>query len=563
MLFIVASVVFFTCLLAGWGGICVRYFRFETGNPWLYPFLGMFAAGTAFTAVSLYWPLDGVALGAFILLGLAGLPWWARAMNKWRSEYSLEARAVFWVIVLAGTVVLSAKDAYVEWPATYYDTDLYHANTVRWLNEYGTPLGLASLHGRLGMNSVWLVLSALFDNAFWDNRIAWIMAVLPFSCIVAYFSYNLLFATGRATRLFCGVVLTFACIDGARSPNLYYDLPALWINTMVFTECLARAEDGWRVTIGHASVLICLAALAFSIKPMTGISLFFVTAFALYGLRKNNSFGIFNVCRVFAPAATLGAVWVARNLLLSGYPLFPLPLFPLPADWTSPKELVIAVYEDIIAWARAPGPEYMQSLHTWDWLTPWLKRQIESRRFWCFAGLPLLMAVPMWGRTLSGRKEVMPIFFLAWTASSLFYWFFTAPDLRFGAAFFQIFFALGLAFALRQSAWLASCEANCKDFLQSRRLYIFVSALGFLAILSAGAWVLHSKNRSLFHVGNVPAAKLSSRALDTLVTPPILLFFPINGDDRCGNSPIPCTPYDNPRLRLRVAGELGSGFYIE
>jgi hypothetical protein len=563
MLFTVTSVFFFVCLLAGWGGLCVRYLRFETDNPWLYPFLGMFAAGTLFTAVSLYWPLNGMALAVFILVGLVGLPGWARTFRKWHSAYSLEARAVFWAIVFGATVVLAARCAYTEWPGFAYDTDLYHANTVRWLNEYGTPPGLASLHGRLGMNSIWLVLSALFDNVYWDNRIAWVMGVLPFLCTIAYLSYNILFTTGKATRLFCGVMLFFAFTNVIRFPNLYYDLPALWINMMVFTECLARAENGWRMTPGQASALISLAALAFIIKPMTGITLFFVTAAALYGLRKNHYLAIGHACRAFAPAVTAGIVWMTRNALLSGYPLFPLSLFPLPMDWTLPKEQVIAVYEDIIAWARMPGPGYRQSLHTWDWVVPWLERHIGSRRFWRYAGLPLLMALPLWSKALCRRKNATPIFFAIWATSSLFYWFFTAPDLRFGAVFFQIFFALGLAFALYQAAWPASWKAYCAAFLQNRRSYIFAPTLALLIVLSTSVDVFYNSKRSLFYIKGIPAKILSSRELDTSVTPPILLFFPINGNDRCGNSPIPCTPYDNPNLRLRVPGDLGSGFHIE
>jgi hypothetical protein len=440
---------------------------------------------------------------------------------------------------------------------------LYHANTVRWLNEYGTPPGLASLHGRLGMNSIWLVLSALFDNAYWDNRVAWIMGGLLFSCTVAYLLYNTLFITRRAIRLFCGAMLFFVFIHGARNPNLYYDLPALWINMMVFTECLVCAENGWRMTPGQASISISLAALAFTIKPMTGITLLFVTVAALYGLRKNHCLAIGHTCRAFAPAMAACIVWMARNTLLSGYPLFPLSLFPLPMDWTLPKELVVTtVYEIIIASARKCSVEF---LHTWDWVVPWLERHLKWWWFWCFAGLPLLMAVPLWGKTLCRRKNMTPVFFLAWSASSLFYWFFTAPDLRFGAAFFQIFFALGLAFALRQSAWLASCEAYGEDFLQNRQSCVLMSALGFLflIVLSASIWTFHSTNRSLFYIGSIPAATLSSRELDTSVTPPILLFFPTNGDALCGNSPIPCAPYDDPRLRLRVPGDLGGGFYIK
>jgi hypothetical protein len=154
------------------------------------------------------------------------------------------------------------------------------------------------------------------------------------------------------------------------------------------------------------------------------------------------------------------------------------------------------------------------------------------------------------------------VFFGVWAALCLFYWFFTAPDLRFGAVLFQIFFALSLAFAVNQAVWPASWEAHYARFLQNRRASIIGSAFFLLMAILISAGQLHSAARSVLHVGSMPSKKLSSRTLDRSVSPPILLFFPASGDDRCGNSPLPCAPSDALRLTLRVPGRLGGGFYI-
>jgi len=565
MLFIFSSVIFLTCLLAGWGSLCVRYIRLETDNPCLYPFLGMFLAGTMFTAYSLFLPLQGISMVVFVVVGLIGLPKWRDAFRTRRSEYSREACGAFLVFMLSCILMLSARYSYSVWPGWAFDTDLYHANTVLWLNEYGTPPGLANLHTRLGFNSVWLTLSALFDNGFWDNRIAWIMPVLLFSCTISYLLYIVLFKSGRIVRLFCGTMLFFVFYMNIRSsaPSLYYDFPALFINMAVFVECLALAEDGWDITTGQASLITCLAVLAFTIKPLAGISVFFATGVAIYGLKKTRCLSAAHICVAFAPAVASGILWMARNCLLSGYPLFPLYLFPLSADWTVPTGMVVGTYEDIIAWARTPGlPGYRQSLHNWNWIVPWMKRLIGSRDFWLLTGLPLLAAIPLWFRALCRRESGQSAFFGAWAALCLLYWFVTAPDLRFGVIFFQIFFAVGLAFAFNQTMWLSAWGSNCAKFLKNGWSYIAISAISLLMAILVSAEALHSSKRNIFHVGSIPARELASRTLDTSVSPPLLLFFPVEGN-RCGNSPIPCTPYDNLGLRLRVPGDLGSGFYID
>lgn len=47
----------------------------------------------------------------------------------------------------------------------HYDTGLYHAQSIRWIEEYGVVPGLANLHSRFGYNSAAFALCALFGGA--------------------------------------------------------------------------------------------------------------------------------------------------------------------------------------------------------------------------------------------------------------------------------------------------------------------------------------------------------------------------------------------------------------
>lgn len=49
---------------------------------------------------------------------------------------------------------------------SHYDTGLYHAQAIRWVEEYGVVKGLALLHCRFGYNSAAFPLSALFSFRF-------------------------------------------------------------------------------------------------------------------------------------------------------------------------------------------------------------------------------------------------------------------------------------------------------------------------------------------------------------------------------------------------------------
>lgn len=48
----------------------------------------------------------------------------------------------------------------------HYDSDLYHAQSIRWIEEYGVVKGLGNLHERFAYNSASFALSALYSMKF-------------------------------------------------------------------------------------------------------------------------------------------------------------------------------------------------------------------------------------------------------------------------------------------------------------------------------------------------------------------------------------------------------------
>ncbi|MBQ2608911.1 MAG: hypothetical protein II586_00960, partial [Butyrivibrio sp.] len=71
----------------------------------------------------------------------------------------------------------------------HYDSDLYHAQAIRWIEEYGVVKGLGNLHVRLAYNSAAFPLSALFSMKFLQlDRSYHVMAgffalVLAWECV--------------------------------------------------------------------------------------------------------------------------------------------------------------------------------------------------------------------------------------------------------------------------------------------------------------------------------------------------------------------------------------------
>ena len=52
----------------------------------------------------------------------------------------------------------------------HYDSDLYHAQSIRWIEEYGIVKGLGNIHVRFAYNSSFFALSALYSMKFLCGR---------------------------------------------------------------------------------------------------------------------------------------------------------------------------------------------------------------------------------------------------------------------------------------------------------------------------------------------------------------------------------------------------------
>jgi hypothetical protein len=70
----------------------------------------------------------------------------------------------------------------------HYDSDLYHAQAIHWIEDYGVIRGLGNLHVRLAYNSASFALSALYSMSFLVGRSFHVMAgfcalMLAWQCI--------------------------------------------------------------------------------------------------------------------------------------------------------------------------------------------------------------------------------------------------------------------------------------------------------------------------------------------------------------------------------------------
>ena len=383
-------------------------------------------------------------------------------------------------------------------------------------------------------------------------------------------------------RLYCLLTLPYLVqLAASTQPTLYFDEAAL-LAQMVLVAELLRWPASLTETDGGAGdypvrvvswllVVVSVAVLGFSIKPLGAISLMLVLLVSAaagigYSLRRRMSLsrGIRPAIAVCTIAGIVLAGILVRNAILTGWLFFPLPAGNIHAEWSMPElardgsyggmQSVDGLYGIIKAWARLPGPEHVLALSGGFpvWFPKWRERVWQGVEPWLFyAGIALVAAHLIRSLLSRARREdiLRDMLLAGLAASNLCFWFLTAPDMRFGRGFFWIWMGLGGCMVLSRVSFRPSAAYA-------------VACLPLACLITPILAEAAPRHRpALWHIGTATARPTREIVLDNGQTPPLVLLVPKEGD-QCGDAAIPCTPYPRDTLQMRKPGCLQAGFKI-
>lgn len=333
--------------------------------PVLLPLVGLGALATLCSALSLVGP---VALGAHLVI-LAGAAAYAIASRRRLALRVAEIRtalravtpgsAVLGVGILAIALERTAGLLYV------YDTGLYHAQAIRWLEEYGTVTGVGNLHMRFAYPTAWFPVVALFSLPFLGLGSLHVLTGLVVALFVLYTldGFGRIRAGQRQASSFVRLALVaapfllFANWLSSPTPDVVGTI-LTWTAGLL---ALERAEAGTLGTLDSDSVvMLALTAFAAAMKVSVAPILLLAWPFAwrqVTGGRRRTAGALLLV--VMVPVLLLGV----RTFIIAGYPVYP--LYPLPpldrplVDWAIPPDTARLDLGWVLAWARIPGPPPM------------------------------------------------------------------------------------------------------------------------------------------------------------------------------------------------------------
>lgn len=555
-------------------GLVKKAFRLQTDKT--IHFTVVCIAGMAFTTflvatLCLFIPIDFIA--NLIVFAIAALYFLYKRkiiiqQFKYFREQIKNTPTLIKVLFICYLFTISIISAM---PSSHYDDGLYYSGSIKWLQEYGTVPGLANLNPRLAFNSSWMMLQSLFGFHLFSGKLLNDLNGLLYVLVFAYSLQGVsMLLKGDRTLLIFVRTLFFLPVLALHFPashdfilyniNLFSspspDVPASFIMWMIFLLFLENQPDQNLLKLKQV-LIVLFTCFLFTIK-LSVVPIVIFILFILWTFLKQKQFKI--VALTIAGCVVYMVPWLARNVIISGYIIFPfakLDFFSF--DWKLPIDSVKWHENAIRIWAINPEYDLSKELQVpfSEWFPGWFERltYIQSVIIIFIVLFTIIWSVIfLYGILKKGypflKTNAKAIIFIITSLVGIAFWFYKGPDLRLGFGFCIFFCMFGI------SAFIKYFTDNFTK--QVALSTIFLSYLIF-AVSYMDIWTNAPLKRM---AAGLPEYPLPQQRDSIPLSPTINLYLTKN--EACWNCSLPCTmDYEYGVLRPVLRGKtLKEGFKV-
>jgi len=432
----------------------------------------------------------------------------------------------------------------------HYDSDLYHAQSIRWIEEYGIVKGLGNIHVRFAYNSSFFALSALYSMKFLCGRslhtVNGLIALLLWMQVLVLFQKK----KDRKTlvtdfaRVGAFYYLTIIYRDIVSPASDYAVMCVVFLIVIKWLELLEREEKQ-----ATPYALLCVAGVyAVTLKLTAGLILILAIKPLSILLRekKLQDIGIYLLlgCEVIVP-------WLARNVLISGYLLYPFPALDLfRVDWKIPAASAVLDAAEIQTWGRGIYNAALVDLPLIKWFPAWFHETLPAigkllvlADIVCVPIFLILVVKSLMVKNLSAqnalnRMRSNQLLVLGTMLASYLFWQFSAPLLRYGYAYIllTIMITSGILFDILRKYF---------DKFQKKDMIVKIALLGTTALFLFSAIKMYSFVRYFYTESAKPAYQYQQDygqyELESYDVNGVLFYYPVSGD-RTGYDYFPSVP---------------------
>lgn len=325
------------------------------------------------------------------------------------------------------------------------DTGIYHAQMIRWYEEYGIVPGLANLQQHFGYNSAYLAYAAIFSMKWLLGQSLHGTTGFLQAFLVIWALYGLKSFKYHKRHLADGcraAILLYAIVIAERVMSPATDFGAmylsLWILTLWAKTACEREEREEEKTDFYA--LLCVAVVCVTTYKLSAGMLVLLTLYPAVFLIRGKEWK--KIALYFLSGVIVLAPWLIRNVILTGWLIYPfeaIDLFRL--DWKVPLELMQHDSDQIKVWGRCLFDVGRIQDPVSVWLPIWWN---AKDRYEIMLLTGNIIAAALTGFTALYRfirKEKISwdcVVLYAAVFAGIAGWVFTAPFIRYGLAFLLI-----------------------------------------------------------------------------------------------------------------------------
>ncbi|SEK82148.1 hypothetical protein SAMN04487770_10392 [Butyrivibrio sp. ob235] len=255
----------------------------------------------------------------------------------------------------------------------HYDTDLYHAQAIRWIEEYGMVKGLGNLHLRLGYNSASFALSALYSGAFLGKSLhamaGYFALLLAWQCAdlksIARRGHIVLSDFVRVIAIY----YLFTIFDEIVSPASDYFMATMVFYIVIHWLDLYAMHE--RAFLPHALLAICavwVTTIKLSAAPLVLLAIYPIVRI----IKKQKKAGLKPILLCVLFCIFIALPYFVRNVVMTGWLVYPftgVDLFNF--AWKVPVETAISDAHEIAAYGRGFTDVAMYNAPFGQWFPAW------------------------------------------------------------------------------------------------------------------------------------------------------------------------------------------------
>lgn len=286
--------------------------------------------------------------------------------------------AVFIIVIVTGLYTLKAPNN--------VDTYLYHAQAIRWIEEYGVVPGLGNLHNRFAYNSAFMPLQALFSFSWLFEQPLHSMNGFLGCFFVCYgVITNKLFTQedSRLSDFLKFVIVIYVCVNRNNISSPGTDLSAMLVTIYIFCKWSEYTEERERGSQSFG--IVCLVAVWAATLKVSVVTSLLLVIYPAAVLIREKKWKI--ICKDIIGGVIIAVPWLIRNIIISGYILYPysgIDLFGF--DWKMPADILDYDRKEIIVWGREIKDVSRYEEPIWQWFGTWYGNQMFRNQIFIIAG---------------------------------------------------------------------------------------------------------------------------------------------------------------------------------